>query len=194
MVKSHLPASFMIQQNDGLEVPTSSLSKENTLLEYKTESHTPDHSIFPPPSHRRGFDVAEEDILREVEAIWEIDSKKVDDTASCTTTVTEIRESASFSPTPLKRKKKRKKKVRFLSPLVTKVGETHCVLPADRHKFFYSRENIMWFRQEFESEKYPLCGLCESFERSTMHLCSGFSFRFKRRTPETLAPEDVGPP
>jgi len=114
--------------------------------------------------------------------------------SSCTTTVTEIRESASFSPTPLKRKKKRKKKVRFLSPLVTKVGETHCVLPADRHKFFYSRENIMWFRQEFESEKYPLCGLCESFERSTMHLCSGFSFRFKRRTPETLAPEDVGPP
>jgi hypothetical protein len=81
MVKSPLPASFMIQQNDAQEVPTSCLSKENTLLEYKTESHTPLHTSFPPPSHRLGFDVSEEDILREVEAIWEIDSKKVDDTA-----------------------------------------------------------------------------------------------------------------
>jgi hypothetical protein len=109
--------------------------------------------------------------------------------------MTERRESPSFSPSSFTRKKKRKKKVRFLSPLVTKVGETYCVLPADRHKFFYTRENIMWFRQEFESEKYPLCGLCESFERSSMHLCSGFSFRFKRPTPENSThDEDEGPP
>jgi hypothetical protein len=81
MVKSQLPSSSPIQQNDTQEVPTSSLSKENPLIEYQTECRYPVHTIIAPSSRRLAVDVSEEEILREVEAIWEIDSKKVDDTA-----------------------------------------------------------------------------------------------------------------
>lgn len=81
MVKSQLPSSSPIRQNDTQEVPTSSLSKENPLLEYKAERRYPVQTIISPSSRRIAVDMSEEEILREVEAIWEIDLKKVDDTA-----------------------------------------------------------------------------------------------------------------
>ena len=82
--------------------------------------------------------------------------------------------------TPESSNSSNKRRVRFLSPLVTQVGESHRVLPMERHHFYYSRENIMWFKHEYEAEKYPLCGVYDSI-KSAIEYCR-FLFFAKQQT------------
>lgn len=66
------------QRYDTRDVPTSSLSVMDGLLDKRAEPLFPALYILPHPSHKSSVDLSEEDICREVEAIWGMDSKRTD--------------------------------------------------------------------------------------------------------------------
>jgi len=51
----------------------------------------------------------------------------------------------------------RERKVKFLFPLVTDVQTTYRVPEHEKHRFFYSKNSILFFKQEYEIEIQPSC-------------------------------------
>jgi hypothetical protein len=66
------------QRYDTRDVPASSLSGQDGLLDTRAEPLLTALSSLPLPSHRSSVDLSEEEIFREVEAIWGMDSKTTD--------------------------------------------------------------------------------------------------------------------
>lgn len=172
---------FPIKQ-EKLEI-TDHLSEDEFL--YHEGEKPPFFPGLPVLSHTpKRLSLPDDDLYREVESIWAIDSQQKNNT-----TRNEISTFSGSTITPESSDSSKQRRVRFLSPLVTQVGESHRVPPMERHHFYYSRENIMWFKHEYEAEKYPLCGICDSI-KSAIEYCNLLFFAKQRTADDSLLEEN----
>jgi hypothetical protein len=86
--------------------------------------------------------------------------------------------------------KQRQRTVQFLSPLVTDVQTSYRVPNHEKHRFYYTANNIRFFREEYEYENQPGCtsSFSDFFSDQYDYLCSVTVPAGRRKPPVNAKP------